>query len=241
PTAHYQMGGAPTNEFGEVQKDPQRIVAGLYACGEFAAASLHGHNRLGTNSLLELITMGVVVGDRVAEYIKDAEDPGNVPQDAGTHVFTRFAAHLEAEGQERYAEIRDTLRVLMMEKVGVFRNEKGLTEAIEELKELRHRAGHLALCSKSLIMNVELIQLWELEHLLDISLVIAQSALARKESRGAHYREDYPERSPEFHYHTLAYMPEFGHVRLDKRPIDMSIYEAQGEHYERFGIIERKY
>jgi succinate dehydrogenase / fumarate reductase flavoprotein subunit len=241
PTAHYQMGGAPTNEFGEVQKDPQHIVPGLYACGEFAAASLHGHNRLGTNSLLELITMGKVVGERVSDYIEDAEEPGDIPQDAGTHVFSQFAGYLEAEGQERYAEIRDALRVLMMDKVGVFRNEKGLTEAIDELKELKDRAGRLALSSKSRIMNVELIQFWEMDHLLDISMVIAQSALARKESRGGHYREDYPERSPEFHYHTLACMTEYGKVTLDKRPIDMSIYEAKGEHYERFGIIERKY
>jgi succinate dehydrogenase / fumarate reductase flavoprotein subunit len=129
----------------------------------------------------------------------------------------------------------------MMDKVGVFRHEKGLTEAIDEIKELKDRAGHLALSSKSLIMNMELIQFWELDHLLDVSMVIAQSALARKESRGAHYREDYPERSPEFHYHTLACMTEHGKVTLHKRPIDMSLYEAKGEHYERFGIIERKY
>jgi len=241
PTAHYQMGGAPTNQFGEVQKDPQRMVVGLFACGEFAAASLHGHNRLGTNSLLELITMGKIVGDRVADYIEDAEDPGDIPQDAGSHVFSQFAGYLEAEGQERYAEIRDALRVLMMDQVGVFRNEKGLMAAIDELNELKDRARRMALASQSLIMNLELIQFWELDHLSDISMVIAQSALARKESRGGHYREDYPERRPEFHYHTLACMTEYGKVTLDRRPIDMSIYEAKGEHYERFGIIERKY
>jgi succinate dehydrogenase / fumarate reductase flavoprotein subunit len=114
-------------------------------------------------------------------------------------------------------------------------------EAIEKLKKLKDRTKRMALASKSLIMNLELIQFWEMDHLLDISMVIAQSALARKESRGGHYREDYPERSPEFHYHTLASMTEYGQVTLDKRPIDMSIYEAKGEHYERFGIIERKY
>ena len=99
----------------------------------------------------------------------------------------------------------------------------------------------MALSSKSLLMNQELIQFWELDHLLDISLVITASALARKESRGGHYREDYPERSLAFHYHTLAYMTDFGDLTLDKRPIDMSIHEAQGEHFEKFGIIERKY
>ncbi|NVM56649.1 MAG: FAD-binding protein [Desulfobacterales bacterium] len=241
PTAHYQMGGAPTNEFGEVQKDAEQIVPGLYACGEFAAASLHGHNRLGTNSLLELITMGKVVGESVATYIEHAEDPGDVPQDAGSHVFAQFSGYLEAQRQERYAQIRDALRVLMMEKVGIFRNEKGLTEAIEELKGLKERARDMKLSGKSLLMNHELIQFWELDHLLDISMVIAQSALARKESRGAHYREDYPERNPEFHYHTLAYMTDYGKATLGMRPIDMSIYEARGEYYEKFGIIERKY
>jgi succinate dehydrogenase / fumarate reductase flavoprotein subunit len=241
PTAHYQMGGAPTNEFGEVQKDAEQIVPGLYACGEFAAASLHGHNRLGTNSLLELITMGKVVGERVADYLHDAEDPGNLPQDAGHHVFGQFSDYLESQGTERYAAIRDALRELMTQNVGVFRNEQSLCVAIEKLKELKERAERLELSSKSLIMNQALLQLWELHHLLDVSMVIAQCALARKESRGAHYREDYPERAPEFQYHTLAYMIEFGELTLDKRQIDMSIFEARGEHYEKFGIIERTY
>lgn len=241
PTAHYQMGGAPTNEFGEVQKDPQQIVPGLYACGEFAAASLHGHNRLGTNSLLELITMGKVVGETVATFLNDAEDPGDVPQDTGGHVFGQFSRYLESDGEEHYAEIRDALRVLMTEKVGVFRNEKGLTEAIEELKELKERAANIRLSSKSLAMNQELLQLWELDHLLDVSIVIADCALARRESRGGHSREDYPKRSPEFQYHTLAYMTEYGKVTLGRRPVDMSIFEAKGEHYEKFGVIERQY
>ncbi|NVM20663.1 MAG: FAD-binding protein [Desulfobacterales bacterium] len=241
PTAHYQMGGAPTNEFGEVQDDARQIVPGLYACGEFAAASLHGYNRLGTNSLLELITMGKVVGDSVAAYIEDTKDPSAIPEDAGGRVFAQFAAYLEAQGKECYAEIRDALRVVMMEKVGVFRNEKGLTEAIEELKELKDRAGRMKLSSKSLVMNQELMQFWELDNLLDISMVIARCALARKESRGAHYREDYPERSPEFQHHTLACMTEYGKVELGKRPIDMSIYKAKGKHHKKFGIIERKY
>jgi succinate dehydrogenase / fumarate reductase flavoprotein subunit len=241
PTAHYQMGGAPTNEFGEVQKDAEQIVPGLYACGEFAAASLHGHNRLGTNSLLELITMGKVVGERVAAYLDHAEGSGDLSPDAGKHVFGRFSRYIEAQGGERYAEIRDSLRVLMTEKVGVFRNERGLTEAIEELKELKERARRMELSSKSLVMNQELLQFWQLDHLLDVSMVITHGALARKESRGGHNREDYPQRSPEFQYHTLAYMPEFGTVTLGSRPIDMSIFEARGEHYEKFGIIERQY
>jgi succinate dehydrogenase/fumarate reductase flavoprotein subunit len=99
----------------------------------------------------------------------------------------------------------------------------------------------MELSSKSLIMNQELLQFLELDHLLDVSMVIAHGALNRRESRGGHNREDYPERSPDFQYHTMAQMTEYGNVTLGKRPIDMSIFDARGEHYEKFGIIERQY
>jgi succinate dehydrogenase / fumarate reductase flavoprotein subunit len=241
PTAHYQMGGIPTNEFSEVQRDPNAIVPGLFACGEVAAASLHGLNRLGTNSLLELITMGRVTGNQVVEYLKDAEQPQGLPSDAGHIVFDQFSTYLNSQGNESYAQIRDSLRILMQEKVGIFRAEQSLIEAIEQLKELKEKATHIPVGTTSLRANQNLWQVWELNNLITVSMVIAQGALARKESRGAHYREDYPERSDEFNHHTLVYMPEFGEITFDKRSIDMSIFEAQGEHYELFDYIERKY
>jgi succinate dehydrogenase / fumarate reductase flavoprotein subunit len=241
PTAHYQMGGIPTNEFGEVQRDPQAIVPGLFACGEVAAASLHGLNRLGTNSLLELITMGRVMGDQVVAYLKDSEEPQDLPSDAGHIVFDQFSSYINSQGTESYAQIRDSLRTLMQEKVGIFRAEQTLTEAIERLKELKERATRIPAAPTSLRANQHLWQVWELNNLITVSMVIAQGALARNESRGGHYREDYPERSDEFNYHTLVYMPEFGEITFDKRPIDMSLFEAQGEHYELFDYIERKY
>lgn len=242
PTAHYQMGGAPTNPLGEIHTNATETVPGLYACGEFAAASLHGHNRLGTNSLLELITMGKVVGEQVTQYLSDADPPPrSLPQDAGALIFSQFSAYFAAKGKENYARIRNELRQIMMENVGVFRTAEGLQTAVSVLTELKSRAGQMPMHSQSLTMNQELIQFWELNHLLDVSMVIAQSALARKESRGGHYREDYPERNPEFHYHTLAFMTEYGKVTLDRRPIDMSIHEAGGVNAEKFGIIERKY
>jgi len=241
PTAHYQMGGIPTNEFGEVQTDTQTIIPGLFACGEVAAPSLHGLNRLGTNSLLELITLGKVTGERVVEYLKDAEDPEALPPDAGHIIFDQFSTYLNSQGNEKYAQIRDTLRNLMMEKVGIFRIEKSLLEAIESLKALKERAMHIPIGTKSLKTNQDLWQIWELNNLITVSMVIAQGALARKESRGAHFREDYPERSNEFNYHTLVSMPEFNKVTFGKRPIDMSLFEAKGEHFELFDYIERKY
>jgi succinate dehydrogenase / fumarate reductase flavoprotein subunit len=241
PTAHYQMGGIPTNEFGEVQRDPHAIVPGLFACGEVAAASLHGLNRLGTNSLLELITMGRVTGNQVIEYLKEGEEPQGLPSDAGHIVFDQFSTYINSQGTESYAQIRDSLRTLMQEKVGIFRAEKSLMEAIEQLKELKEKATRIPAGTASLRANQNLWQVWELNNLITVSMVIAQGALARKESRGGHYREDYPERSDEFNYHTLVYMPEFGEIAFDKRPIDMSMFEAQGDHYELFDYIERKY
>ena len=241
PTAHYQMGGIPTNEFGEVQRDLQTIVPGLFACGEAAAASLHGLNRLGTNSLLELITMGRVIGDKVVEHLKDAPEPEGPPSDAGHIVFDQFSTYLASQGIESFAKIRDTLRNLMMEKIGIFRTEKHLLEAIEKLKELKEKAQRIPIGTTSLKANQNLWQIWELNNLITVSMVIAHGALARKESRGAHFREDYPERSAEFDYHTLVYMPEFDKITFGERPIDMSIFEAKGEHFELFDYIERKY
>jgi succinate dehydrogenase / fumarate reductase flavoprotein subunit len=241
PTAHYQMGGIPTNEFGELQRDPNTVVPGLFACGEVAAASLHGLNRLGTNSLLELITMGRVTGNKVVAYLKDSEAPQALPPDAGHIVFDQFSSYLNSQGSESYAQIRDSLRVLMKEKVGIFRAEKPLNEAIEQLKDLKEKATHIPASTASLRANQNLWQVWELDNLITVSMTIAQGAMARKESRGGHYREDYPERNDEFNYHTLVYMPKFGEISFDERPIDMSIFEAQGERYELFDYIERKY
>jgi len=241
PTAHYQMGGIPTNEFGEVQRDPNAIVPGLFACGEVAAASLHGLNRLGTNSMLELITMGSVTGDQVVAYLKDAEKPQGLPPDAGHIVFEQFSTYINSQGTESYARIRDSLRTLMQEKVGIFRAEKPLMEAVEQLKDLKEEATRIQPGTASISANQNLWQVWELNNLIAVSMTIAQGALARKESRGGHYREDYPERSDEFNYHTLVYMPRFGEINYDKRQIDMSIFKAQGERYEVFDYIERKY
>jgi succinate dehydrogenase / fumarate reductase flavoprotein subunit len=239
PSNHYQMGGIPTNEFGEVGKEADGVVPGLFAVGECAAASFHGFNRLGTNSLLELITMGKFAGERAIDYLGDADvEP---PSDTGEKSFSQFSAFVEGQGKDNFGEIRKEMQSVMTEKVGVFRTESGLHEAIEALKALKERADKTPLSSPTLTMNQELIQRWELDNLLVVSMVTAQAALHRKESRGGHYREDFPERKDEFDYHTLASMKAFGEVNFDKRAIDMSLYEAKGEHYERFGMIERKY
>jgi succinate dehydrogenase / fumarate reductase flavoprotein subunit len=239
PSNHYQMGGLPTTSFGEVQKNSEELVAGLFAVGECAAASFHGFNRLGTNSILELITMGKFAGEKVAEYIEEASS--DLPGDAGDKTISQFSGYLESTKNENLEEIRESIRSVMTEGAGIFRTEESLTVAIEKLKGFKERADNASLSTKSLTMNQELIQRWELDNLLAASMITAQSALNRKESRGGHYREDFPERKAEFDYHTLAYMTEFGEVTLSKRPIDMSLFEAKGESFEKFGMIERKY
>jgi len=130
---------------------------------------------------------------------------------------------------------------MMTEKVGVFRTAEGISAAAEQLLELKQRAGKAALVCKELKMNQELIYRWELDNLLSVALVITTAALARKESRGAHYRDDFPERSDAFNYHTLASMKKFGEVELGRREVDMSIFEAGGENHEKFDILERTY
>jgi len=239
PSVHYHMGGIPTNEYGEVLNAFQESVPGLFAVGECAAASFHGFNRLGTNSILELITMGNFVGKRIMQYLQETQGP--LPEPEGEKTLSQFSKYLEAGGQDNIGKIRDDMRSMMTDKVGVYRSEAPISEAIEELSAFKERAEKTALSGKSLRMNQELVHRWELDNLLTVSMVIARAALHRKESRGAHYREDFPERQDEFNHHTLASMEVFGMVELEKQAVDMSIYEAEGENYEKFGIIPRTY
>jgi succinate dehydrogenase / fumarate reductase flavoprotein subunit len=239
PSNHYHMGGIPTNEHGEVLTSANAVVPGLFAVGECACASLHGFNRLGTNSLLELLVMGRWVGERVISYLKEKRAPA--PKGAGEATLARFAGYLEAEGKENVALIRQEMREVMTRQVGVFRTEKGIWEAIASLVAFKTRAAKAGISTKDMRMNQELLERWELDNLLDNAMTIAQGALMRKESRGAHFREDYPERSDEFQFHTLVSMTDFGKVSFGKRPIDLSIHESKGENYEQFRIMSRKY
>ncbi|UCG67361.1 MAG: FAD-binding protein, partial [Deltaproteobacteria bacterium] len=216
-----------------------KLIPGLFAVGECAAASFHGFNRLGSNSILELITMGKFVGERVIDYV--GENLGELPAEAGERAFSQFSRFMEAKRKDSLGQIREAMQAIMTEKVSVFRVENGLIETIEALRELKDRADKASLSSRSYAMNQELIQRWELDNLLAVSMVMAQAALRRKESRGGHFREDFPERKDEFNYHTLAHMAEYGKVSFGKRAIDMSLFEAKGEYYEKFGMIERKY
>ncbi len=241
PSNHYHMGGIPTTLHGEVQDWALNTIPGLYAIGECACASFHGFNRLATNSILELITMGRIVGNKVLENLKEATRASEPSAEAGEHTFTKFSSYLSAKGSHNVDKLKSDMRNIMSDKVGVFRNEKDLSSALDTLQELQEAARTIHMECTSLIYNQELVQRWELDNLLSVSLVITKSALERRESRGAHTREDYPERDDAFNYHTLARISAPGAVELSKRSINMDIYESGGEYAEKFGFIARKY
>lgn len=239
PSNHYHMGGIPTNVNGEVQGSADKIVPGLYAIGECACASLHGFNRLGTNSLLELLVMGKAAGESVLSYLKDGRIAD--PAGAGEQTLSRFSGYLAARGTENTGKIRLEMRDMMTKKVGVFRNEQDMWEAVAALEEYRLRSAEAAIAVKGLRMNQELLERWELDNLLDVAMVITQGALMRQESRGAHFREDFPERSNAFQFHSIESMTEFGKVLFGRRPVDMSLQMAGGTDSDYFKVMPRKY
>jgi succinate dehydrogenase/fumarate reductase flavoprotein subunit len=183
--------------------------------------------------------MGKIAAERALDHIR--REPAALKDTAQSRFMQRFSRYREAVGKDSLGRIRDTLRNLMTEHLSVFRTEAGITAAIESLRELKERADRTALSSRSWAMNQELVERWELDNLLSVSLVICEGALQRRESRGAHYRDDYPDRKDEFNHHTVATMPLFGEVKLERREVDMSIFTAGGAHHEKFAVIERKY
>jgi succinate dehydrogenase / fumarate reductase flavoprotein subunit len=183
--------------------------------------------------------MGKFAGEKAQDYLSDA--PFECADNAGEFTFSLFSKLIEKKGSENLEMIREHMRSVMTENVGVFRSRKSLHEAVEALLELQERAFSVTLSTGKLTMNQELVQRWELENLLTVAMITAQSALMREESRGGHFRTDFPSRNDEYNHHTLAYMPNYGEVKYERRPVDMSIYEARGEHYDKFGMIERTY
>jgi succinate dehydrogenase / fumarate reductase flavoprotein subunit len=207
PTAHYAMGGIPTNVDAEVVTDENwTVLPGLYAAGECACVSAHGANRLGTNSLVDLIVFGRRGGMRIAEYVKSA-DFVPLPDNPSADVEAEMNRIRTTKGKTRPGLLRQDLQRMMMDKVGVFRTEKMLTEAVEDVRELRQRfQTDITIDDNGYQYNTDLLEAWELGCLLDLAEVTAMSAVNRTESRGGHSREDYPDRDDErWLVHTLAY------------------------------------
>ncbi|MEV5148249.1 succinate dehydrogenase flavoprotein subunit [Streptomyces sp. NPDC052727] len=235
PTAHYAMGGIPTNVEGEVLADNTTVVPGLYAAGEVACVSVHGANRLGTNSLLDINVFGRRAGIAAAEYSAKA-DYVELPDAPESFVVEQIERLRTSTGNERVATLRRELQETMDANVMVFRTEQTIKTAVEKIAELKERYKNVAIQDKGKRFNTDLLEAIELGNLLDLAEVMAVSALARKESRGGHYREDYPNRDDvNFMRHTMAYR-EVGAdgsetVRLDYKPVVQTRYQPMERKY----------
>ena len=231
PTAHYAMGGIPTDIHAQVVADDRHtVVPGLYAAGECACVSVHGANRLGTNSLLDIIVFGKEAGQRAAEYASQSSLP-SLPPRPEADTLARLEALRSADGKERAADLRSELQRTMFDDVGVFRTAQGMQQAVTKVGEFKDRYRHVKVSDTGKVFNTELLEAWELGCLLDLADVTAVSALARMESRGAHAREDYPKRDDaNWLKHTLAYA-EDGKVRLAYKPVTITKYEPKERVY----------
>ncbi len=231
PTAHYAMGGIPTTPDAEVTKDKKKtIVPGLYAAGEAACVSVHGGNRLGTNSLLDLIVFGRRGGKAIARFIGET-DFAPLPTDAADRTLSKIDRIRNSKGKEKPGALRLELQEKMMEKVGIFRNEKELTEMTVEMKSLRERYQNISIDDKGVVFNTDLMEALELGNLIDTAEAITHSALARQESRGAHSREDYPARDDKkWLKHTLIYKADAA-PKLDYKPVSITRFQPKERKY----------
>ncbi len=231
PTAHYAMGGIPTDKEARVVIDEKNTpLPGFYAAGECACVSVHGANRLGTNSLVDILVFGRRAATDMARYVKE-NDWAPLPRNPEARAAEEIRTLRSGKGTVPAVSIRGKLRRQMTEKVSVFRQKKPLQELRETLVELQESYKHLALQDRGMLYNTELVEALELGAMLDISETIAAGALARQESRGAHFREDFPKRD-DTHWmqHTLAYRTDHG-LELRYKPVVIT----------RFQPMERKY
>lgn len=231
PTAHYAMGGIPTNKYGEVVIDEQNtVMPGFYAAGEVACVSVHGANRLGTNSLLDLIVFGKYAGLRAAEFAKGASF---LPLPADPTEFTRqqFDRLLNSRGGERAAVLAREMKSVMFDHVGIFRTAEGMQQALAKVRELLQRFENVTIEDRGKVFNTDLMNAWELGNLLELAEVTTVCALNRTESRGGHARDDYPQRDDEnWLKHTLAWKTEQG-IKLSSKPVVITKYQPKERVY----------
>jgi len=238
PTAHYAMGGIPTNVKAEVLRNNTEVVPGLYAAGECACVSVHGSNRLGTNSLLDINVFGKRSGQHAVEYVKTAEFVP-LPDNPAAGVRALLDTVRSGDGSENIAAIRKELQDSMDRNAQIFRTDETLAEVTELIESLRARYKNIALRDKGKRFNTDLLEAVELGFLLDLAEVVVYSARSRKESRGGHMREDYPERDDKnFLVHTMAYLvgdPESAdageHIKIGWKPVVITNYPPMERKY----------
>ena len=221
PTAHYMMGGIPSNMHGQVvspvRTGPEEAVPGLYAVGECACVSVHGANRLGGNSLLDLVVFGRAAGQHVIEYLRENPFPRPLPQDQVDKALARLARWDKPQGTETVAGLRLEMQKIMQDHCGVYRTEALLKEGLARLDKVEARLPDAALADRSKMFNTARLEALELENLMGISRATLVSALARTESRGAHTREDHPKRDDDHWLRHTLYFRE--NDQLDYKPV----------------------
>ena len=237
PTAHYAMGGIPTNIKTEVLSDNKTVVKGLYAAGECACVSVHGANRLGTNSLLDINVFGKRAGIYAAEYAKDAELVP-LPANPAAEVISMIDAVRKSKGTEKVAVLRKELQDTMDLNAQVYRTEDSLNEALEKIAELRDRYTRIAVQDKGQRFNTDLLEAIELGFLLDLAEVLAFTARERRESRGGHFREDYETRDDKkFMVHSMAYLTDKkpkkpgDNIKIGWKPVTITNYPPMERKY----------
>ncbi|PIQ83838.1 MAG: succinate dehydrogenase flavoprotein subunit [Candidatus Omnitrophica bacterium CG11_big_fil_rev_8_21_14_0_20_63_9] len=231
PTAHYAMGGIPTNTNAQVVADAKNsVLTGLYAAGECACVSVHGGNRLGTNSLVDIVVFGRRGGRHIAESVGKMELPP-LPSDALSRSHEEIGRLTSNLGGESAAAIRTELQQVMMDRVSVYREETGLKEALATISTLRSRYRKVEVEDRSLSYNTELQEALELGYLLDLAWATTVGALARTESRGAHSREDFPKRDDaNWLKHSLAFATD-GNIKLDYKPVSITRFQPKERIY----------
>jgi succinate dehydrogenase / fumarate reductase flavoprotein subunit len=231
PTVHYSMGGIPVNTDGQVRRSVDELVEGFFAAGEAACVSVHGANRLGSNSLLECVVYGRRTGAAIAQYVQTRKLPDINEQHYLEDTRAQLQALLNQSGSYRIAQIRERYQDIMTEYCGVFRSDAVMREGITKLKELQALYDQIQLGDRGTYWNTELIEALELRSLMIVGEVILTSALNRQESRGSHAREDYSDRDDtSFLKHTLAYYSPAG-IDLAYMPVKISLFQPQERKY----------